>query len=83
MRHLPIRQLAVAAVAVGVLGFAAPAFASQPAAGSVGNADGKTPAGQTLNDRNHGYGCDDNQGAGKGNPAFGFCTRDEVLYIES
>jgi hypothetical protein len=79
MRHLPIRRLAVAAVAFGVLGSAAPAFASQPAAGSVGNADGKTPAGQTSNDRNHGYGCDENQGAGKGNPAHSPCSTQEYL----
>ena len=77
MRHLSLRRLAVAAVAVGVLGSAAPAFAGQPAAGSVGKADGKTPAGQTLNDRNRGYGCDDNQGAGRGNPAHSPCSTQE------
>jgi hypothetical protein len=78
MRHLTIRRLAVTAVAFGVLGSAAPAFAAQPAAGTVGNAGSKTPAGQTTNDRNHGYGCDDNQGSGTGNPAFGVCSSDEV-----
>jgi hypothetical protein len=76
MAHLPIRRLAVAVVAFGVLGAASPAFASQPADGSVGHAGLKTPPGQTDNDRNHGYGCDDNNGAGKGNPAFAVCTTD-------
>jgi hypothetical protein len=83
MRHLPIRRLAVAVVAFGVLGSAAPAFASQPAAGTVGNAGSKTPAGQTVNDRNRGYGCDDNQGAGKGNPAFGFCSTEDLSSFAS
>ena len=83
MRHLTIRRLAVTAVAVGVLGSAAPAFAAKPANGTVGNAGSKTPAGQTTNDRNRGYGCDDNQGAGKGNPAFDVCSSDEVPTFES
>ncbi len=77
MRHLSIRRLAVAAVAAGVLGSAAPAFAGQPAAGSVGNADHRTPAGQTVDDRNRGHGCDENRGAGKGNPAHSPCSTQE------
>jgi hypothetical protein len=81
MKHLTIRRLAVTLVAMGVLGSASPAFAGQPAAGSVGRADQKTPAGQTLNDRNHGYGCDDNRGAGRGNPAHSPCSI--VEYFES
>jgi hypothetical protein len=44
MQRFTIRRLLVTAVAVGVLGSASPAFASQPAAGSVGRADQKTPA---------------------------------------
>ena len=78
--QLPLRRLAaVAAVAVGVLGSAAPAFAAagQPTAGSVGRADGRTPAGQAVNDHNRGYGCDDNLGAGRGNPAHSPCSTSE------
>ena len=74
MKHLTNRRLAVTLVAVGVLGTASPAFAAKPADGSVGRADLKTPAGQTVNDRNNGYACDGNQGAGKGNPAHSACT---------
>jgi len=79
MRHPRFRHLAVtAAVAAGVLGSAAPAFAAQPSAGSVGRGDQKTPPGQSENDRNHGYGCDDNQGVGRGNPAHSPCSTTEV-----
>jgi hypothetical protein len=74
MAHLPIRRFAVGLIAFGVLGTAAPALAAPPADGSVGRADAKTPAGQTANDRNHGYGCDDNRGAGNGNPAHSPCA---------
>jgi hypothetical protein len=77
MRHLPVRRLAVAVVAFGVLGSAAPAFAAPPADGSVGRADGKTPAGQSVNDHNRGHGCDDNNGAGKGNPAHSPCSTEQ------
>jgi hypothetical protein len=77
MKHFTIRRLAVTLVAVGVLGSASPAFAGQPAAGSVGRAGQKTPAGQAVNDRNRGYGCDDNRGAGNGNPAFATCSTSE------
>jgi hypothetical protein len=46
-----------------------------PADGSVGNADDKTPGGQSNGDNpNKGYECDDNQGVGKGNPAHTGCT---------
>jgi hypothetical protein len=83
MRHLSLRRLVVAAVAVGVLGSAGPAFAAQPSAGSVGRADHKTPAGQSENDRNRGYGCDDNNGVGKGNPAHSPCPTDEVDLFSS
>jgi hypothetical protein len=73
MSRSTARRLAVTLVAVGVLGTASPAFAAKPANGTVGRADGKTPAGQTVNDRNRGYTCDDNHGVGRGNPAHSAC----------
>jgi hypothetical protein len=48
----------------------------RPAAGSVGNADGKNPPGQLPNatdDGNNGYECDGNSGVAKGNPAHSGC----------
>ena len=45
----------------------------KPCAGCVGNADGKTPKGQSSNDKNRGHECDDNKGIGKGNPAHSPC----------
>jgi len=47
-----------------------------PANGSVGNADDKNPPGQSNNDKNHGYECDNNKGTGNdgGNPAHTGCT---------
>ena len=82
MKHLTIRRLAVALVAVGVLGTASPAFAAKPANGSVGRADQKAPAGQTVNDRNRGYECDANNGVGKGNPAHSACSSQEVVVVD-
>jgi hypothetical protein len=41
----------------------------KPCDGCVGNADNKSPKGQSNGDKNHGYECDDNNGVGKGNPA--------------
>lgn len=41
----------------------------KPAAGSVGNADDKRPAGQTCGDANSGYEGDRNHGVGRSNPA--------------
>ena len=79
MPHFTIRRLAVTLVAVGVLGTASPAFAAKPANGSVGRADQKAPAGQTVNDRNRGYECDDNHGVGKGNPAHSTCSSQAVV----
>jgi hypothetical protein len=73
MQLLSIRRVVVALVAVGVLGPAAPAFA-QPAVGSVGRADQKVPPGQVANDHDRGYRCDDNNGAGAGNPAHSACV---------
>lgn len=51
----------------------------KPAAGSVGNADGKNPPGQRPwdkpgADKNKGYECDANHGIGKGNPAHSACV---------
>ena len=74
MSKRSIRRLAVGLVAFGVLGTAAPAFAAPPADGAVGRADGKTPAGQTANDRNRGHACDGNHGVGDGNPAHSACV---------
>ncbi len=55
----------------------------RPAAGSVGNADGKNPPGQVrklnglleypANDGDSGYECDSNNGVGVGNPAHSYC----------
>lgn len=65
-------RLAVAAttIVVASCGLAGVATAQgKPAPGSVGNADNKTPNGQTVDDKNHGYECDGNNGVGQGNPA--------------
>jgi len=48
----------------------------QPCAGCVGNADDKSPQGQTPpdgSDPNAGYECDTNNGVGPGNPAHTGC----------
>lgn len=47
---------------------------NRPSDGSVGNADGKNPPGQSKNDKNNGYECDGNNGVGKGNPAHSACA---------
>lgn len=47
----------------------------KPLAGSVGQADGRTPPGQGEDDGNAGYECDDNAGVGRSNPAHGGCDR--------
>lgn len=39
-----------------------------------GRADNKNPPGQSANDHNRGYECDDNRGVGKGNPAHSGCV---------
>ena len=52
---------------------AAPPQVGKPANGTVGNADGKQPRGQSPNDKNKGYECDGNKGIGKGNPAHSGC----------
>jgi hypothetical protein len=41
----------------------------KPCAGCVGKADDKNPPGQSVNDNNNGYECDNNHGIGKTNPA--------------
>lgn len=85
----PLRTaFAVAALGFAMTGaFAAPASATpgaspsqavehRPCDGCVGNADDKTPAGQTLDgsDPNAGYECDTNHGVGRGNPAHSTCS---------
>jgi len=50
----------------------------KPCAGCVGNADDKNPPGQSPNDHNRGYECDQNQGVGQGNPAHTGCTTTQV-----
>ncbi len=45
------------------------AAVGMPGAGTVGNADAMDPPGQSLNDNNKGFECDDNPGVGDGNPA--------------
>jgi len=49
---------------------------NRPSDGSVGNADGKNPPGQSHKpeDKNNGYECDGNNGVGKGNPAHSACA---------
>lgn len=56
-----------------------PPQTGKPANGTVGNADGKSPKGQTANDKNRGYECDDNNGIGKGNPAHSACPPPKPL----
>ncbi|MEY2448346.1 MAG: hypothetical protein QOH79_1822 [Acidimicrobiaceae bacterium] len=65
-------RLAVAAttIAIASCGLAGVASAQgPPPVGSVGNGDTKAPKGQTVDDNNHGYECDANNGVGQGNPA--------------
>lgn len=65
-------RFAVAAttIALASCGLAGVASAQgQPAVGSVGNADNRSPKGQTTDDKNNGYECDANNGVGQGNPA--------------
>lgn len=71
-----MKKFGFTALLVGlILTLAAPAFAGKPvdagkpANGSVGNADDKNPGGQSKDDDNNGYECDNNNGVGKGNPA--------------
>ncbi len=83
MNHRSV-QAGGAAVLLALSGFAfvAPASAAEsmngngkgfavgrPDAGSVGNADDKSPKGQAYGDKNKGYECDDNAGVGRSNPA--------------
>lgn len=42
-------------------------------AGCDGKADDKSPPGQSRNDNNNGYECDNNKGVAKGNPAHARC----------
>jgi len=51
----------------------------RPDAGSVGNADSKSPKGQQPDgsDANNGYECDGNRGIAKGNPAHTRCVPDD------
>ena len=42
-------------------------------AGCTGKADDKSPGGQSRNDHNNGYECDNNGGVGKGNPPHARC----------
>jgi hypothetical protein len=69
-RKLGLRMaLASLTLAAASATMAGSAWASPPADGSVGNADGKAPKGQTAGDKNNGYECDANHGVGNGNPA--------------
>ena len=62
--------VAAATIVVSLFGMAGVASAAgKPAVGTVGKADGKTPAGQSVDDHNKGYTCDGNKGVGQGNPA--------------
>lgn len=92
MRHALVSSPRRSALLAGTIGlalsalFITPAFAGtgpsvnagKPCNGCVGNADGKTPPGQTLDgsDSNSGYECDSNKGVGKGNPAHTGCEDD-------
>lgn len=58
-----------------------PEVPGKPAVGSVGQANVKAdPKGQSIDnptgDDNNGFRCDDNGGAGAGNPALGNCPSD-------
>ena len=44
-------------------------------AGCTGKADDKSPNGQSRNDHNNGYECDNNGGVGKGNPPHARCPQ--------
>ena len=68
--------VAAAASASAVSGAATVTVAAKPADGSVGNADDKSPPGQSDNDKNKGYECDGNKGVGKGNPAHSGCPEE-------
>ena len=61
--------VAAATIVLSLFGMAGVASAAKPAVGTVGNADVKTPGGQSVDDHNNGYTCDGNKGVGKGNPA--------------
>lgn len=50
------------------------ATGGKPADGTVGNAGGKTPGGQSSGDKNNGGECDKNNGIGAGNPAHAGCS---------
>lgn len=64
---------AAAPAAVAAPSAAAVTTAARPADGSVGNADDKSPPGQSANDKNRGYECDEDRGVGRGNPAHSGC----------
>ena len=78
-----LRALLAAGAALVVFGITIPATASpdgsgRPADGSVGMANEKArPKGQSIDnpngDKNNGFRCDSNGGAGAGNPALGSC----------
>lgn len=67
-------RVAVSASLLALTLSVSPALAAAPADGSVGNAGGKVPPGQSATDANRGRDCDDNPGAGDGNPAFAACA---------
>ena len=80
-----LRALMAAGAAMVVFGITIPATAApdapnpnRPGVGSVGKAgENANPPGQSINnpggDGNNGFRCDDNKGAGAGNPALGTC----------
>ena len=84
MRIRTIAAGAVAALAIAGMGLS-PAGANgkgdglatgKPLNGTVGQASVKSnPPGQSVDDMNKGWECDDNWGVGKGNPAHPGCER--------
>lgn len=72
-RSLAVLLAAIAALTFSVTGTDAAIAKGKPANGTVGNADDKSPSGQSKDDKNAGYECDRNNGVGKGNPAHSGC----------
>jgi hypothetical protein len=74
--------VAAATIVISLFGMAGVASAAgKPAVGSVGNADLKTPGGQSADDHNNGYRCDGNKGVGQGNPAHNHNCGDVVVVL--
>jgi hypothetical protein len=77
MKHALQATLVGLTLSITPLALASAASAAPPADGTVGRADAKAPNGQSPEDHNRGYECDDNPGVGNGNPAHtSICVTD-------